>query len=73
MTITELANTVAQSFQKPIEVRIAKSPDPNRLPDRYVPATKRAQTDLGLRQIVNLKEAIQRTIAYHYKSMGNSQ
>ena len=73
VTITELANTVAQSFQKPIEVRIAKSPDPNRLPDRYVPATKRAQTDLGLRQIVNLKEAIQRTNAYHYKSMGNSQ
>lgn len=62
VTIADLANTVAQRFQKPVEVRIAKSPDPNRLPDRYVPATKRAQTELGVKQIVNLREAIKRTI-----------
>ncbi|TRZ88537.1 MAG: NAD-dependent epimerase/dehydratase family protein [Methanosarcinales archaeon] len=64
MTIAELADTVAQCFQKPIEVRIAKSPDPNRPPERYVPSTKRAQIDLGIRQIVNLRAAIERTITH---------
>ncbi|OGW41233.1 MAG: epimerase [Nitrospirae bacterium RBG_13_39_12] len=65
ITIAELANTVAQSFQKPIEVRIAKSPDPNRPPERYVPSTKRAQINLGVRQIVDLRAAIERTTKYH--------
>ncbi len=64
ITIAELANTVAQSFQKPIEVTIAKSPAPNRTPERYVPSTKRAQVDLGLRQLVNIREAIERTIQH---------
>lgn len=62
ITIAGLANMVAQSFQKPVEVRIAKLPDPNRLPNRYVPSTKRAQTNLGIRQTVNLRAAIERTI-----------
>lgn len=63
-TIAELANTVSQSFQNPVEVRIAKSPDPNSPPDRYVPSTKRAQINLGIRQTVNLKTAIERTISH---------
>jgi len=64
VTIAELANMVAQSFQKPIEVRIAKSPAPNIPPDRYVPSTKRAQLELKLKQRINLREAIERTIHY---------
>lgn len=65
MTIAELANAVAQSFQKPVEVRIAKLPKPNSPPDRYVPSTKRAQKNLGVRQIVDLRTAIKRTIMQH--------
>jgi len=64
MTIVELANTVAQSFQKPIEVRIARTPDSSRPTERYVPSTNRAQIELGISQIVNLKEAIERTISH---------
>lgn len=64
VTIAELANTVARSFDKLVEVRIAKSPDPNRPPDRYVPSTKRVQTELGIRQSVDLREAVERTIAH---------
>ena len=64
ITIAQLANTVAQSFQKPIEVRIAKTPDSSRPAERYVPSTNRAQIDLGIRQIVNLREAIERTISH---------
>lgn len=64
ITIAELANIVAQCFKKPIEVRIAKSSTPDSPPDRYVPSTKRAQMNLGLRQIVNLRTAIERTISH---------
>ncbi len=64
LTIAELANTVARSFKEPVEVRIAKSSVPNRPADRYVPSTKRAQMELGLRHTVSLKEAIKRTISH---------
>lgn len=64
VTIAELANTVAQSFEKPLEVRIAKTPDLSRPADRYVPSTKRAEINLGLRQMINLGEAIERTIVH---------
>jgi len=65
MTITELANTVAQCFQKPIEVRIAKAPDSSRPAKRYVPSTKRAREECGLHQIIDLRAGIKRTILSH--------
>lgn len=64
VTIAELANMVAQSFKKPVEVRIATAPAPNSTPERYVPSTRRAQIELGLGQHINLREAIKRTISY---------
>jgi dTDP-glucose 4,6-dehydratase len=65
MTIVELANTVAQCFQKPIEVRIAKPLTPNRPPERYVPSTKRAREHCDLRQTIDLQDGIKRTILSH--------
>ena len=65
MTIKELANTLALCFQKPIEVRIANPPTPNRPPERYVPSTKRAREHCNLRQTISLQDGIKRTILYH--------
>jgi nucleoside-diphosphate-sugar epimerase len=65
VTIADLAHKVAKSFQKPLEVHVAKTPIPGSLPDRYVPSTKRAQHDLDLKQSIDLEAAIKRTIAYH--------
>ena len=65
ITIAELANTVAQSFQKPIEVRIAKSPASNRPPERYVPCIDRAKHELGLQCRIDLDEAIKRTVQFY--------
>ena len=62
ITIADLANTVADCFQKQIDVKIAKSPDPNKPPERYVPSTKRAQEECGLHQTIDLREGIRRTI-----------
>lgn len=68
VTIEELAGLVAQSFGKRAEVTIAGSPVPGSPPDRYVPATDRARTELGLGQYVGLREALGRTIEFIKKS-----
>lgn len=67
ITIADLADTVAGCFQKHIDVKIAKSSDYNKPPERYVPSTRRAREECGLRQIISLKDGIQRTILEYQK------
>ena len=64
VSIAELAHVVAESFPGHIEVKIARSPKPGTVPDRYVPSTARARTELGLGQTVALNEAVRRMIAH---------
>lgn len=64
ISIAELAHTVAGCFDRPLEVKIAKSPDPNRPPERYVPSTKRVQKACGLSQNVGLSGGITKTIDF---------
>lgn len=64
MTIAELANTVARCFHNSVEVKIARSPAPDRPAERYVPSTKLAQNNLGVRQTVTIEDAVARTIAH---------
>lgn len=65
VTIRELAEAVAAMVNPRIEVEIAKKPDENTIPHRYVPSTQRAQNELGLRQSVSLREALRRTADWH--------
>jgi len=65
ITIAEAAHLVAQSFQIPIEVKIAKIPSKSKHMNRYVPSTKRAQAELGIGQQISLQNAIKKTIAYY--------
>ena len=65
LTIAELAQTVAQAFSPPVQVKIARSAVPNRPAERYVPSTQRAQSELNLRQTVDLPESIKRTILWY--------
>jgi dTDP-glucose 4,6-dehydratase len=70
VSIGELAHRVARQAPGPVEVRIAgvrpgsdqgqTRPTPG--PDRYVPSTRRAHDELGLKQLVSLDEAIARTL-----------
>ncbi len=64
ITIAKLAETVAQSFQTDVDIKVAKSSNPDRPPERYVPSTKRVCDECGVRQSVDLKEAISRTIIF---------
>lgn len=63
--IRTLATTVARCFPTEREVHIALKPIPGKPPERYVPSTERSRTDLGLRQHVDLSEAIRKTLLWY--------
>jgi dTDP-glucose 4,6-dehydratase len=65
VTILELASTVAGCFREATEIHVARTPPPGVPPSRYVPATARARSGLGLATLIPLKEAIFRTADWH--------
>jgi len=65
MTIADLAKTVAHCFHPAANVQVAGKPVPGQPAQRYVPATKRAETELNLHSTVDLQEAISRTIRWY--------
>jgi dTDP-glucose 4,6-dehydratase len=65
LTIHELAQTVAAQFTPVPDVIIEREPASDAAVQRYIPSTRRAQTDLGLQTIIQLPDAIQRTILWH--------
>jgi nucleoside-diphosphate-sugar epimerase len=62
VTMADLAQRVARSVQPPVEMRVAGLPPLFPRPDRYVPSTERARTELGLKTLISLDEAIARTL-----------
>lgn len=64
LSIGELARIVAGAVTPPVRVEIAGVPDPARPVERYVPSTRRAREELGLRHTVDVAEAIRRTLAW---------
>lgn len=65
LTIAEVAQAVRESFIPPPAVQFALAPNPAQPPSRYLPATHRARTELGLRETLDLREAIRRTVSWH--------
>lgn len=66
ISIKDLAYTVAGCFSPPPEVRIENQNSDNLQSNSYVPFTDRAQQELGLKQTVDLTEAIRKCIAFHH-------
>jgi nucleoside-diphosphate-sugar epimerase len=64
ITIAELAEIVSKSFHEPVEVRVAKISDPNKTAERYVPSTRLAREHCHLRQEIDIRDSINRTIEY---------
>lgn len=65
VSVEELAHKVAENFETKIDINVAKSPTPGSIPDKQVPSTQRAQKELGLKQTIDLKEAIAKTVKYY--------
>jgi nucleoside-diphosphate-sugar epimerase len=64
ITIRHTALLVADAFSPPVTVQIEGTTGATDARASYVPATTRAQTELGLRQNVMLPDAIRRTLAF---------
>jgi nucleoside-diphosphate-sugar epimerase len=64
LTIAQLAETVRNAIDPGVTVIVSKKADPTAPVRRYVPATNRAETELNLRENINLEEAIKRTASF---------
>jgi nucleoside-diphosphate-sugar epimerase len=62
VTIADLAHRVARLATPPVDVRIAGLAPRLPRPDRYVPSTRRAREELGLKELISLDDAIARTL-----------
>ena len=63
ISIADLARLIGAKYG--VGVTVAGTPVPGALPERYVPAARRAADELALRVTVDLEEAIERTASWH--------
>lgn len=64
INISALAQLVSSVFKLKKDIVISKKPDIKAEIDRYVPSIKRTQKKLKLKQLINLQDAIKKTIKY---------
>jgi dTDP-glucose 4,6-dehydratase len=64
-SILEVAQAVANLPVRPMEIHVARTPDPSRKPSRYVPSIERARRELGLEVVIPLDIALHRTLRWH--------
>ena len=67
VSVSELARLVAEGIDPSLAVEIAR-PASGAPPDRYVPSNRKVRAELGLAEIVELREAIRRTATW-YRSL----
>jgi dTDP-glucose 4,6-dehydratase len=65
VTIAETAEAVKKVFGGKPSVEIAQKPMPGKAAQRYVPDVTRAERELGLRCLVDIEDAIRRTVRWH--------
>jgi nucleoside-diphosphate-sugar epimerase len=68
LTIQEIARAVAVVTRPAVKVLVAREPVPGKPVERYIPATQRAQIELGLKEHFGLAESIQRTLQWHLRN-----
>jgi nucleoside-diphosphate-sugar epimerase len=69
--IGDLAQLVGSVVNSDISVEVAQKRDPAKPAERYVPSVERAASELGLRPLVSLPDAIGRTAAFS-RQVGNA-
>jgi nucleoside-diphosphate-sugar epimerase len=65
LTIYDLARTVVRVTAPATSIETAKKPLPGVPSERYVPQTRRAEHELGLRAVVPIDQAISQTAMWH--------
>lgn len=67
-SIGETAKIVGAQCRPPLQIHIARQPEPGKPAERYVPSTERARIELDLKESIVLAEAVRRTLLYHRSS-----
>jgi dTDP-glucose 4,6-dehydratase len=65
VSIADLARETARLSDPPLPVQIAGHADATLPPERYVPSTWRARSELGLTETIDLPTALQKTYRWH--------
>jgi dTDP-glucose 4,6-dehydratase len=65
ISIADLAKLVAGTLESGAKVEIAEKANPSVLPARYVPDVRRAASELDLRALIPLNEAVKRAARWH--------
>jgi nucleoside-diphosphate-sugar epimerase len=64
IAIQDLARIVVEELDPSLQIQIAQQAQMGQGPEQYIPDVKKAETSLGLRPIIGLREAIRRTAAW---------
>lgn len=72
LTIADLAKVVADVSHTKHPIHSALEAPPGKPAERYVPSIKRVQRELGLRQNIDLREAIRRTVSWYSTGSDNN-
>ncbi len=72
VSIAELARETASLSDPPLAVQIAGQADPTLPPERYVPSTLRARSELGLTETIDLPTALRKTYRWHRLSASDA-
>lgn len=72
LSIADLARTVVDATVPGIPIEIAQKVVPGAAPARYVPSIQRAGQELGLQPLIDVREGIRRTYAWHRDAYGCS-
>ncbi len=74
ISLKELAKKIAEISSeftgKEPDIIIKKQPDPEKIPERYMPSTEKAKKELGLKETVSLEEAIRKTLKFYHTFQG---
>ncbi len=65
LTILETARLVAEVCRPGAPIELAGKPVPGAQPHRYVPSTARARAELGLCQVVSVRDGVMRLVRWH--------
>lgn len=65
LPISEVAQGVNGAFNNKLKISIAQKSMPGKLPERYVPSTKRAEGELNLRESIPLEAGLLKTVEWN--------
>ena len=69
LSIADLAWAVASLERPAMRIEVGRRPAPDTVVERYVPLCARAREELGLRQTISLREAIEKTTNWYRDRM----